>query len=43
VSGRFSWLPGPGFQGEFELVFFESMGPGPVRSRVLKIRVRPKI
>jgi hypothetical protein len=42
VAGRFSWLPGPGFRGEFELVFIASTVEGPKASRRVKILVRPK-
>ena len=37
-GGRFYWQPGPGFLGEYELVF-ERPGSAPVRVRVV---IRPK-
>ena len=37
-GGYFFWQPGPGFRGEFDLLFHSSQG----RSRRVKVRLLPK-
>jgi len=41
-AGRFSWMPGPGFVGVYELVFIEYAGAVPVRSIKVNIEIKPK-
>jgi YVTN family beta-propeller protein len=42
LTGRFSWMPGPGFLGSYDLVFVESGGANPPRSFRVRIVVTPK-
>jgi hypothetical protein len=41
-TGRFSWMPGPGFVGTYDLVFVKKAGPAPDQSLRVKIDIRPK-
>jgi len=42
-AGRFSWMPGPGFVGTYELVFVEHAGSVPIRSIKVIIEIEPKL
>ena len=41
-TGAFSWIPGPGFVGNYDLVFVEKNASGPTRSIKVKVTIRPK-
>ena len=41
-TGTFSWIPGPGFVGSFDLVFVEKNASGPTRSIKVKVTIKPK-
>jgi hypothetical protein len=43
VNGVFYWQPGPGFIGEYNLVFIKTDKFGIDRKIMVKIRIRPKI
>jgi len=42
LTGRFSWMPGPGFLGSYELVFLKTDGFGNTKKIPLKVKIRPK-
>jgi outer membrane protein assembly factor BamB len=42
LTGRFSWAPGPGFLGSYDLVFVESAGANPSRSYRVGIEITSK-
>lgn len=41
-SGKFYWSPGPGFSGNYELVFIEKIRTGRTKRKHIKVRIRPK-
>jgi len=41
-TGRFSWLPGPGFIGSYDLVFLKTDGFGITRRISIRVMIRPK-
>jgi len=41
-QGTFSWLPGPGFIGVYELVFLAKDGFGLMKRIPVKVTIRPK-
>lgn len=41
-TGRFHWWPGPGFIGEYRLVFVERTGDGWTQKKEVVIRIGPK-
>jgi len=41
-TGMFSWMPGPGFIGTYDLVFVEKSAFGLTRSIKMKVTIRPK-
>jgi len=41
-SGKFYWSPGPGFRGDYELVFIEKTSTGGTKSKHLKVRISTK-
>jgi hypothetical protein len=42
ATGRFTWTPGPGFVGTYDLVFVRSAGGVPVARRDVRVVLRPK-
>ncbi len=40
--GIFSWQPGPGFLGRYELVFMEQRGTGEIRKKHIIFNINPK-
>jgi len=38
-TGVFTWLPGPGFRGAFELEFLSGRSDGPVKRQRVTIRL----
>ena len=42
-AGRFSWMPGPGFVGTYELVFLETGNKGIARKISIQVTVKPKL
>lgn len=42
ATGRFTWTPGPGFIGTYDLVFTTSAGAAPMARREVRIVLRPK-
>jgi len=42
AKGTFSWMPGPGFVGEYKLVFIVKDNPGSERRILLNVRIVPK-
>jgi hypothetical protein len=42
ATGRFTWTPGPGFVGTYDLVFTTSAGGAPIARREVRIVLRPK-
>jgi hypothetical protein len=41
-TGEFYWNPGPGFIGDYELVFIEKTGTGVTKRKHIKVRISPK-
>ncbi|MCX6563284.1 MAG: hypothetical protein NTU60_06730 [Candidatus Aminicenantes bacterium] len=41
-TGRFSWLPGPGFFGSYDLIFIREDGFGGIKKISLTVRIQPK-
>ncbi len=41
-TGRFSWMPGPGFLGDYRLLFIQD-GEGIRRGMTVVVRIRPKL
>jgi len=41
-TGRFSWMPGPGFLGTYDLVFVEGNAANPSRSFRVRVEITPK-
>jgi hypothetical protein len=41
INGIFSWQPGPGYLGDYELVFIEKIGEE-VKRKLITIRIKPK-
>ncbi len=41
-TGRFSWMPGPGFVGTYALVFAHEAGREPFRVQRVRVEIRPK-
>ena len=41
-TGTFSWLPGPGFIGAYDLVFIREAGSGMIRRIPIKVTIKPK-
>ncbi|MCX6564566.1 MAG: SBBP repeat-containing protein [Candidatus Aminicenantes bacterium] len=41
-TGTFSWMPGPGFVGTYDLVFIKEGGLGITRRIPVKVTIRPK-
>ena len=41
-TGKFYWNPGPGFIGDYELVFIEKTGTGVTKRKYINIRISPK-
>ena len=41
-TGHFSWMPGPGFLGTYDLVFIKEDGLGMTNSIPVKVTIRPK-
>jgi hypothetical protein len=42
ATGRFTWTPGAGFVGTYDLVFVRSIGGAPVARRDVRLVLRPK-
>ncbi|MCX6563415.1 MAG: hypothetical protein NTU60_07395, partial [Candidatus Aminicenantes bacterium] len=42
LTGTFSWLPGPGFVGAYDLVFIREAGSGMKRRIPIKVTIGPK-
>jgi len=42
LTGTFSWLPGPGFLGEYELVFVAQEASGAAQRIPVRVTIRPK-
>jgi len=42
LTGRFSWLPGPGFLGTYGLLFFQTDGFGIMKRISVKLTIKPK-
>ena len=41
-TGRFSWMPGPGFLGAYDLVFVASGAANPPRLFRIRVEITPK-
>lgn len=41
-NSKFYWMPGPGFIGEYELVFIKSEIPGVQKKISVKVTIKPK-
>ncbi|MCX6563291.1 MAG: hypothetical protein NTU60_06765, partial [Candidatus Aminicenantes bacterium] len=42
LTGTFSWMPGPGFVGAYDLVFIREAGSGMIRRIPIKVTIKPK-
>jgi hypothetical protein len=42
-AGVFSWQPGPGFIGVYELVFIIRMGSGEIERKQITIKINPDL
>ncbi|NIM18244.1 MAG: hypothetical protein GTO45_40205 [Candidatus Aminicenantes bacterium] len=40
--GIFSWLPGPGFMGSYQLVFIEKKSNGEMNKKFVNVKIVPK-
>jgi hypothetical protein len=40
-NGIFSWQPGPGYLGDYELLFIEKIGDE-LRRKLITLRIKPK-
>jgi hypothetical protein len=41
-TGRFSWMPGPGFLGTYELIFVRRIGADPATKVPVRLTITPK-
>jgi hypothetical protein len=42
INGIFSWVPGPGFLGDYKFAFIEKSKTGEMKRRLITVRIRPQ-